>query len=82
MEFSTLCCDKLTVINVFSSNTTNLLNETLYYTCFGHPWLYSGVKLHLGIKLPTFMPEGVWGWPKHVACSVGFNKFVTFDSSK
>jgi hypothetical protein len=82
MEFGTLCCEKLIVIYVFQSNTTNLLNQTWYSICFSHPVPHSGVKVCLGIKFHTLMPEDGWGWPIHVACSVGFNKFIALESSK
>lgn len=82
MEFGTFCCDRLTVINVFPSNTTNLLNLTRYSTCFSRPRPYLGLKVHLGLTLHTLMPKDGWGWPKHVASSIVFNKFVALDSSK
>ena len=38
--------------------------------------------IHLGFKLCTLMPEDGRGWPKCVASSVGFNKFVVFGGNK
>ena len=60
----------------------NLLNQTQYSTCFSHPWPYLGLQVHLGIKLHALMPKDGWGWPTHITCNVGFNKFVALDSSK
>ena len=82
MESGTFCCDRLTIIKVFPSNTTNVLNQTWCSMCFSHPRPYLGLKVHLDIILHTLMPKDGWGWPKHVACSVEFNKFFVLDSSK
>ena len=57
MEFCTFCCDRLIVIYVFPSNTTNSLNQTRYATCFSRPRPYLGLKVHLGIKLCTLLPK-------------------------
>jgi hypothetical protein len=45
-EFIPLCCDKLEVIYILPSNTTNLLNSTLHAECFGRRRPSSGINVH------------------------------------
>jgi hypothetical protein len=39
-------------------------------------------RVHTGFKLCTLMPEDGQGWPKHLGCSVEFNKIVVFEGNE